>query len=357
MVNFTHKDDPCSHCGTCFSYCLWDRFEREHPGVAGNPSLCLDCMACYNICARVHPSESFPPDELFAGAARHPLLAPYREAWSGSATKKAANAQDGGVTTVLLQAMFDRGMIDGAALVGRDGRWNPVATVARNANELAAGAGSKYTAAPGMTDLSDALSSCERLAVVTVPCQTTAVRNQMRRGPKYLPERLVAVLGLFCYETFRYEAVQALVEEDFAVPMEQVSRFDIKKNRLIFFRDGDAEPLGNAPLTDLKDHTWPVCHTCTDFTAELADVSLGAVGSKPGENTILIRTPLGRDVVEGAVAAGLLTLDPVRNLGLVERISENKRKRRAELTPEEVRFLTKQTLRGNYKKLMLKGQW
>lgn len=357
MTHFQSTDDPCSHCGACLSFCPWDRLQRQNPAHPGSPDLCRDCMLCYSICARVHPAESYSDPALFGRQVRHPVLGSYREVWSAAAVNGVPGAQDGGATTALLLAMLEEGFIDGALVVRRDARWQPLTAVARTAEELLRAAGSKYSTAPALADLAPALESCRKLAVVCLPCQVTALRHMLCRGSRYSPERIAAILGLFCYDTFRHQGLASLVEGEFGLPLEQVSRFDIKKNRLVVFRGEETEPHGSAHLASLEEHTWPVCRSCLDFTAELADVSLGAVGSKPGETTLMVRTERGAELVQAAAGRGLLRLEAVRNLGLVERISENKRKRRAGLTPEETRLLLRRALRGNYKKARLKGQW
>ncbi len=358
MGHFEHHEDPCLHCGACFSYCLWDRFEQQNPGKDGSPELCRKCMVCYNICARAHPADAYPEPELFAGAAEHPSMGRYRAMWSGYATDRKPGAQDGGVTTVLLQTMMAEGMIGGALVVGRNEVWQPVAVLATTGEEISRAMGSKYTTFPAPGELSKAMEGCQRLAVVTLPCQTTPLRYLMHKGnPDFSPEKIVAILGIFCYESFRYEGIRALVEEQHQLPMAAVSRFDIKKNRLQFFEDGGEGPRGAVPLAEVKRLSWPICHSCIDFTAELADVSLGAVGSRLAENTVLVRTPRGQEIVDLALEKGLIRLEPIRNLALLERLAGAKRKRKEELSPEDARFLLKQTLRGNYKKLKLKGEW
>ncbi|HLB12120.1 MAG TPA: Coenzyme F420 hydrogenase/dehydrogenase, beta subunit C-terminal domain, partial [Dehalococcoidia bacterium] len=159
-------------------------------------------------------------------------------------------------------------------------------------------------------------------------------------------------IGLFCAESFTYgeansHGVAHFVESELGMPLDQVTRFDIKKNNLMVFQ---GERVEGRPLAEIKHLAWPICHACPDFTAELADLSIGAVGSRADESTILVRSAFGQEVVQRAVAAGFLEQGPVRNLGIVERLTQNKRDRRAGLSAEATQFLTKRSIRGNYKK-------
>ncbi|HXY82245.1 MAG TPA: Coenzyme F420 hydrogenase/dehydrogenase, beta subunit C-terminal domain, partial [Candidatus Saccharimonadales bacterium] len=47
---------------------------------------------------------------------------------------------------------------------------------------------------------------------------------------------------------------------------------------------------------------------CDDFTAEFADISVGAIGSPSGYSTILARTENGLDLVKQAEKAGYIEL-------------------------------------------------
>jgi coenzyme F420 hydrogenase subunit beta len=217
-------------------------------------------------------------------------------------------------------------------------------------------AGSKYTPAPSLSLLAPALERFQRLAFVGLPCQIAALRNlQQRKDPAYPAERVVLAIGLFCAESFTYGRVGGhgmahLVEGQLGFPLEEVTRFDIKKNNLMVFR---GEQVAARPLAEIKELAWPICHSCPDFTAELADLSVGAVGSKADENTILVRSAQGKQILEQAVQAGVLELAPVRNFAIIERLTQNKRSRREALSPQTFQCLTKRTIRGNYKKAQL----
>ncbi|MDP2726399.1 MAG: Coenzyme F420 hydrogenase/dehydrogenase, beta subunit C-terminal domain, partial [Dehalococcoidia bacterium] len=274
--------DPCSHCGACLSFCQWDAFERQNPGQRGDPAICRSCMVCFRICPRPQPRYSKGEEALFGAGRSSDLLGYYREALASKAVDRPAGAQDGGVTTALLKFMLREHIVEAALLTRRDSLWHPQPFVATTEAEVEEAAGSKYTTVPALAILGPALERFQRLAFVGVPCQIAALRNlQSRREAAYPADKVVLTIGLFCAESFVYGQVDShgmahFVEGELGISMERVTRFDIKKNNLLVFQGDKVE---SRPLTEIKHLAWPVCHSCPDFTAELADLSIGAVGS------------------------------------------------------------------------------
>ena len=67
-------------------------------------------------------------------------------------------------------------------------------------------------------------------------------------------------------------------------------------------RDGETE----IPLPEIDDHILPSCRVCTDFTAELADISIGSGYPLEGWSTVIIRTKTGEDFFYEAVEKGIV---------------------------------------------------
>jgi coenzyme F420 hydrogenase subunit beta len=83
------------------------------------------------------------------------------------------------------------------------------------------------------------------------------------------------------------------------------------------------------PLEETDDYVWKGCGPCFDFAAELADVSVGSVGSKAGWSTVLTRTDLGAKVYDSALAAGSIEEAAVseKGLALAGRLAKGKEER------------------------------
>jgi coenzyme F420 hydrogenase subunit beta len=65
------------------------------------------------------------------------------------------------------------------------------------------------------------------------------------------------------------------------------------------------------PLSEIEDHILPSCRTCTDFTAELADISVGGAYPLKDWSTVIIRTKAGEDFFYDAVKNGIIKIRPI----------------------------------------------
>ena len=104
-------------------------------------------------------------------------------------------------------------------------------------------------------------------------------------------------------ENFDYEALMSgLVKGRFGLEPEDVARFEIKKG---MFRVIDKSGAAHEVKIDETDpFTFPGCGPCFDFASELADVSVGSVGSPDGWSTVLTRTEKGEKLYAATLAAG-----------------------------------------------------
>ncbi len=77
-----------------------------------------------------------------------------------------------------------------------------------------------------------------------------------------------------------------------------VTKVNIKKNRLLVYA-GDRLAI-DEPVEVLAHAAREECNICVDYSAELSDIAVGAIGSAAGWSTVLTRTPRGEDILNGA---------------------------------------------------------
>ena len=74
------------------------------------------------------------------------------------------------------------------------------------------------------------------------------------------------------------------------------------------------------------------CQYCIDYVAELADISVGAVGSPDGWTTVIVRSELGQKLFDSAVKAKVIESVPIETvtpgLPFVVRLSNKKKRER-----------------------------
>ncbi len=161
-------------------------------------------------------------------------------------------------------------------------------------------------------------------AFVGVPCQIQALRKTNELVGEF---KDTLSIGLFCRENWSYSCIRALVEDDYGVKLDSIDKFDIKKGKLkLLQKSGEVTDI---PLVETHPYVRVNCQICLDFSSELADVSVGSVGTPKGWSTIIIRTQKGADLVEGAVAKGYIESKPIEEVKpgkmLIDKLSKSKK--------------------------------
>ena len=321
------KPERCVACGSCVSVCPVDAisFVDENPKLTGK---CTACGDCYLACPRVeHDYSEIEADSLgrnrFADEAAHgTLLEAYAVRSLRNDVKE--HAQDGGAVTSILLSYFDEEA--GAVVAGLDNKkvWFPIPVLAKDNHTVIECAGTKYTSAPMLLAVKQAeKENIKKLAFVSTPCQIHAFRRRQKNASK--TDNLV--LGLFCMETFNYDKLMAYLKDQ-GVDPEKVKKFEIKGGKFIAHREG--EPTFETKIRKLKELSRTCCRVCLDYTSELADLSIGSVGSPEGYSTVLVRTKKGESALRAAEKKGLIEVKSLKDyqpgMSLVDRLSEMKKK-------------------------------
>ena len=260
----------------------------------GRPQLKEECLRdghgmCFEVCPRVSSGkyqikirENFR-EELYYG-------------------KGSMKGQDGGAVTAFLKHLLEMKKIDGAIVVG-DEYWKPVSLIVQSADDLVKTSKSKYTISTLEALKTAGDMGLEKVAIVALPCQINGLRKLQyfpylakheeelgRTGKPVKIPRIEYLVGLFCTEKFDYGNMKKILAKN-KVKMEDVEKFNVKKGKLLVYVNGEEKKI------DLKKiDLCSGCKMCRDFDAELADVSIGSVGSPNGYSTVIIRTEKGEEI-------------------------------------------------------------
>lgn len=334
--------DLCMFCGTCIAACPVNVLfptEDEKPTIKG---MCVLCGLCYHSCPRIElPIDDI--EEYLYGRMRSDdeiYMGIFRETYSVRSTdpKIRMGAQDSGATTSILSHALSKGYIDYAITTGMDEKdyWRPKPYVSNNSNDLLKTAKSKYSVGAPVSGVGDAVAAYPdaNLGFVGVPCQIQGLRRLATSplGRKKLGDHVKLAIGLFCFDSFKYNQLfQEFVQTKNQISLEQVEKVDIKNNRFNLF--AGEKVLMDLPVKDLKPYELPACKNCQDFSAELSDLSIGAVGSPKGWTTVFVRSSFGEEVFQSAIDAGVIESKPLNDvkpgISLVSKLSKLKKGRPA----------------------------
>lgn len=356
----------CSGCAACVLVCPYNllEYEGEKPqrkvSFSLPPDRCViderwGCGVCALVCPRLNPqTDRIEREALGRSRTSGEEFGVFHRIVAARSTDQRVLrvCQDGGVVTTLLTWLIDLRVVDGAVVSSPSGSraCYPVPRVVTTYDELLESAGSWYTYSPNLLGLKEARErGLEKVAFVGVPCQIEAIR-MMDMNPEELPYltygggdrhlrrvigslrdygQLVALtVGLFCSQCFTYDGLMAeKLKVELGLRLEDITKINIKGKVLVHLNSGEVVEV---PLEEVRPYTRPECQYCGDFSAELADISVGGVGAEGWTITIL-RTRRGELLFDQMVEEGLLVTRPIeefqKSLKLIPRLSRGQRLR------------------------------
>ncbi len=322
----------CSMCGTCAAFCEKISIEEGDTEPRFTEGYDTVCGLCYTFCPRTFMPQASIEERIF-GRTSDDALGVYRACYEARTRREEIEGQDGGVVTSLLAYGLDTLAIDCAVVTASDSNWRPKVEVARDYETLKASAGTRYTLYPSVIGVREALESdCNAIAFVGLPCQIQGLRKVETANQPYAlgVEAVKLLIGLFCTKNYT-EGLLDFVNR--RVPLDRVRKFDIKGKELRVYKaraeagGGGEEDVITIPLSELEGFVHEGCSVCTDFTAELADISVGSVGSAEGWSTLITRTERGDELVRGAYESGYIEIKALPESGMeqVRKLAVKKR--------------------------------
>jgi len=229
-------------------------------------------------------------ERQFLGSGREEGFGLFREV---TAVRTGGSLYEGGVVTSLLIEGLNTGLFDTAILVRKGYNQTVEAFIAESSTEIIHAKGSKYQLVPVPEKLIEAVQERgkSRIAVVGLPCQVVGIREIQ----KSLPDIDLTVIGLFCMENFRHNLLKSRIAEILKIDLDAAEKILISKGHFIVT---SGEKTVSCKVKELIAAVRTGCHFCPDFTSELADISIGMVGSPDHYSTVIVRSDKGRSLFD-----------------------------------------------------------
>jgi coenzyme F420 hydrogenase subunit beta len=241
--------------------------------------------------------------------------------------------QDGGLVSAILLWAIENDYVD-AGLVsffenGDPSTWKAVPGVASTREEILAGAGSRYTYSANTLALDEALEKgFKRLALVGMSCQSSVPPTMWSRKIGKVSKPIVFNIGLLCSKTFDDAIFEELFWAKYGLAKSEMTKMNIKGVFQIWMKDGSFHEI------NLKEcHAWTRegCNHCPDFAAEHADISTGGIGKDNDWTLTIVRTDLGREIMQRMIADGSVIARPGDSdpgaIALMRKLAEKSRAR------------------------------
>ena len=279
---------------------------------------------CNDVCPVVEKKFVQNTDDLERNNHRDVGLGPIIEVWEGHATDPCIRYQgsSGGVMSALSLYAIDRAGMHGVLHVAKDNE-SPVnnkVVMSRTKEELLSNAGSRYAPAAVCAGLHLIESAPAPCVFIGQPSEVNALRKVQNIRPE-IKRNIGLVLSFFCAGTPSSRGTLDLLSKN-NISLGDVSRISYR---------GHGWPgmfsvwLKNKLLPDLElsyEESWGyiqsyrpwAVHMWPDGTGEHADISCGDAWHKytdninEGSSILVVRTEVGRRIIQQAVSDGYITL-------------------------------------------------
>ena len=301
----------CTLCGACEAACPVGAIQVEGEKVQRLHDCSKDldlCPICYGVCPH--------SEALLLRALRSVSNAPikneafgyYRKIVLAQATdpKLRKQSRGGAVVTSLLTYGIENKIFD-SAIVSQAEPENPALpkpAVADVPDDILSAIGSKFFPSAVAKAYGSAVYGYgkTKIAFVGVPCHVLALRK-MEAWQHKISENLKIIIGLFCFGTFSLSPLLEHITKTYNIKPSDIKFMRLSSKFVVQTKDETIR----IPLSEIKDHILPSCRTCTDFTAELADISVGSAYPLSDWSTVIIRTKAGEDFFFDAVENGIIS--------------------------------------------------
>jgi coenzyme F420 hydrogenase subunit beta len=348
----------CTGCAGCVIACPHDVIGYKHePGAYKPFHLETElgegdcghgqngCTSCTRACPRFRDWETAADEHLF-GRTRKPeeISGVYRDILLVRAADDTVydKGQDGGLVSAILIWCLENNIIDGALVSMLDGDaagWKAVPGVAVTRDEVLSAAGSRYTYSANTVAYDQARErGLESLALVGMSCQTSVAPVMWHRRVGKVSKPIKLNIGLLCSKTFDDALFDELFWTKYRLAKDDIVKMNIKGVFQVWMRNGAYHEI---PLKECHAWTREGCNHCPDFAAEHADISTGGIGNETDWTLTVVRTELGRAIIDAMLADGVIETRPGDDdpaaVALMHRLAKKSRERWPKWAREEVR--------------------
>jgi coenzyme F420 hydrogenase subunit beta len=340
--------DLCTGCAGCVISCPHDVIGYDHSSGGYRPfhleeelgpNDCIHgqkgCTTCTRACPRFRLWEHQANMHLF-DRDREPeeISGIYSDIMLTRASDDMVHrmGQDGGLVSAILIWAMENDYIDAALtsfMDGERGEWKARPGVAANREEILESAGSRYTYSANTLAIDDALAAGHsRLALVGMSCQSSVPPVMWARKVGKISKPIVFNLGLLCSKTFDDAIFEELFWAKYGLEKQRIVKMNIKGVFQIWMDDGTYHGI---PLKECHAWTRDGCNHCPDFAAEHADISCGGIGKDNDWTLTIVRTELGREIIQRMIADGSIIARPGDSdpgaIALMHKLAEKSRSR------------------------------
>ena len=326
----------CTGCGACVGLCPYQVSYNDKTAILYPCD--IKTGRCYAFCPRTPTDLEALRKSLFNEAELTPEIGAVKGFYITRAVDKKVrkNVQHGGTVTTLITIALKEGIIDTAIVAEGQKNLLPQSISVSDLSDVKKGGKSKFIVSPIVAEFNRiAKSKSQKIGVVATPCQALAFAKMRLKSAALNDrniEKLKLVIGLFCGWALSWREISELLRKK--ADLDNIVGMDIPPSKYhtleVYTKNGTIE----ISLDEVNLCVRDACRTCFDMTAEFSDISVGSARLPEGWevarnwNQVIVRTDLGRQLIELAKSKNLLEFKeiPKDNLKKLKEASMSKKR-------------------------------
>lgn len=326
----------CLGCGACVATCPENSIELVDVVDQGmrpivSSAKCRKCGGCVEVCPGIEISHG-PFNSQTIPELRQ-AWGPVLEVWEGYATDPEIRCKgsSGGVATALALYCVEKEQASGVLHIGAkpEAPLQNVPIFSKSREELLMYTGSRYAPAAPCEKLMWIRENNSFCIFIGKPCDVVALHKSKAVDPK-LNSNVGLAISIFCAGTPATKGTYSILDR-LSVKPDQVEELRYRGcgwpgMATVKIKGGNGQirqmSYEESWGSILSSYSQFRCRLCPDSTGEFADISCGdpwyreIKPDEQGWSLVLVRTELGKEILQKAIKAGYVKLEQV-NPGIV----------------------------------------
>jgi coenzyme F420 hydrogenase subunit beta len=299
----------CTLCGACEAACPVHALKIEGDRVQHIQDCSENlefCPICYDVCPHTEALLLEALGFVTDAPHRRESLGNYRDVMLAQALNPVLRklSHGGGVITAVLMDSIQKKSID-SAIVSEETTSSPELqpSISLVPDDILSAVDAGFFPSAVAKAFGKAVHEYgkAKIAFVGTPCQVLAIRK-LECWEHKITGSLKLVIGLMCLWSFSLKKLLENIRKKYGIKPSEIQKISLDNDYRVYLKDR----IIKIPVDEAKRHILKGCLTCNDFTAQVADISVGSAHPLDDWSIVVVRTKIGEETIEEAIKSGAI---------------------------------------------------